>query len=227
VTVLKNLPLLSRLALIIGFLAPIGAQAYSVKSFAQAAKGCIPTVTSDKAKEALKSFNIRTSNANPQEARTLGTALVWIEALNNGAPLAKAIAHNGNGYTYRFASAVGNSHQAANEVLINRNGGRNYGQNVAQLVHELGHFIGNNGAYDQYRQAMNGHYCSVSSYSNSRFNEQFAEVFAAFVTNPTLIKNNSSSGCRLAYQFFSKQLFANGLLADRCASHSLRPGVDF
>lgn len=200
--------------------------AYSVKSFSEAAKGCISTINDEESTAAMERFHIRTENATAAEKRTLGTALVWIAALNDGKPLAKAVAQN-NSYTYRFRTGTGNSHQAPNEVLINRNGSLNYGQNVAQLVHELGHFIGNNGGYDEYRTAMQGHYCAVSSYSTSRFNEQYAEVFAAFVTDPNVIKNNSSTGCRLAYQFFSRQVFANGLLADRCATHAVRPGVDY
>lgn len=206
-------------------LVSVQAFAYSVKSLAPAAKGCIPRVTLEKAKEAIGKFKLQTKNATPQETIALGTGLHWIAALNGGEPLEEAIGRNG--YNYLFRTGFGSSHQAANEIVITRNGGKNYGENIAQLVHELGHYIGNNGAYDEYRKVMNGKNCVVSSYSQSRFNEQFAEAFATFVAYPKLMKEIGSPGCRIAYEFFSKQLFSNGLLADRCISKSLRPGVDF
>lgn len=193
-----------------------GAQGESVKADTMAAKGCTPRVSVAEARAALKRFHLQTLNARPREVQTLGTALVWIEKLNGGKPLSEAVVEGG--YVYNFQNAHRFSHQASGEIRVNRNGIKNYGENTAQLVHELGHLIGNRGGYEAYHDFMGPHhYCRVSSYSDDNLHEQFAEVFAAFVTRPDLIKRNPSPDCRKAFQFFAKQVFANaGPVALRC-----------
>ena len=203
------------------------ANAESIKAYPQAARGCIPRVSLEQAKKALERFNFKTNGATGEEIRALGTGLIWIEALNGGKPLSRAHANNRSAYTFRFRSGSGHSHQAAHEIVITRNGARNNGERVAQLVHELGHFLGNNGAYSEYIQATGGSMCRVTSYSLSRPNEQFAEVFATFVTFPEHLKKQDSNACRKAYAFFERKMFSNGILAQRCNSKSLRPGVDY
>lgn len=211
----------------LSFLVAFRAQAGSVKHFAPAVKGCIPSVSRVQADEIIQRFNLKAVGATDEEVRALGTGLTWIEKLNGGMPLPFAVWPGRQPYGVKFLDRVGNSSQGAMQISISRNGGRQYGRNVAQLVHELGHLVGNAGAYRQYREAVGGRYCVVSGYSDDRANEQFAEVFAAFVTYPSLIKDNKSSACQAAYKFFSEKLFAKGDLADKCYSKTLKAGVDY
>jgi hypothetical protein len=204
----KNMPL-QIIQIVMSFSLIAGsAQALSVKADPLAAKGCLPTVSVDDAQAAIHRFNLHTMNARPTEVRTLGTALVWIEKLNDGRPFEDAIGEDG-GYAYNFQNATKNSHQALGEIRVNRNGPKNYGQNAAQLVHELGHLIGNRGGYAEYDDFVGPKFCLVSSYSDNNHHEQFAEVFAAFVTRPELIKNNKSPACQKAFQFFSTKIFSD------------------
>lgn len=201
--------------------------AKSVKHFAPAVKGCIPKVSREAADAVIQRFNVKTVGAQEEEIIALGTGLTWIEKLNDGRPLPYAVWPGREPYGFRFHAGAGNSSQGAMEIQISRNGAKQYGRNVAQLVHELGHLVGNAGAYAQYREATGGKYCVVSGYSDDRANEQFAEVFAAFVTYPSLIKDNKSAACQAAYKYFSEKLFAKGALADKCYSQTLKEGEDY
>lgn len=212
------------------FLALAGASsafAESVKANPEAARGCIPRVSLPRANAVIERFHLDHVNATKEEIQALGTALVWIEKLNGGEPLQIAVADQADGYTYKFISEMGASQQMGGAIMIRRNGEKQNGQNVAQLVHELGHFIGNRGVYGDYHAAIKGSYCVVSSYSDDKFNEQFAEAFATFVTYPEHMKAINTPGCQRAYAFFKNQLFAKGELADKCAAGALEPGVDF
>lgn len=191
------------------------ALADSVKHNKQARIGCYPRISQEEATAALKRFNLTTQNARPDEIRALGTGLVWIEKLNGGRPLPEAVAKTGKPYPFKFNDSSGSA-QRADGIHIGRDGASSFGSNVAQLVHELGHLVGNQGAYAQYKKYMGNKMCVVSGYSDDKFNEQFAEVFAAFVTYPELIENNDSKACQLAFQFFSRALFDNGQLARTC-----------
>ncbi len=179
----------------------ISAKAESVKADPLAAQGCMPKVSVEMAQTAMKRFNLHQMNARPSEIQTLGTALVWIEKLNGGRPIERAVGTE-SGYAFNFRDGVGSSRQKLGEIQVTRNGAKRNGNNVAQLVHELGHYVGNNGAYEPYRVAVDRKFCVVSSYSDDKPNEQFAEVFAAFVTRPELIKGNPSAACQAAYKFF-------------------------
>ena len=159
------------LGLMLGLILTQPAQAIAVKSNPEAAHGCTPPVTMAKAAAAIERFHLREISATPEETRTLGTALLWIEKLNGGKPLEDAVADAVTGYTYHFVQGVGHSQQLGHGIIIRRNGEKNYGQNVAQLVHELGHFLGNNGAYADYRKATKGQFCNVSTYSLANPNE--------------------------------------------------------
>jgi hypothetical protein len=205
----------------------LNAQADSVKARAEAAQGCIPKVSLPRANAVIERFQLDHVNATKEEIQSLGTALVWIEKLNGGEPLPVAVASEDDGYTYKFLSEMGSSQQMEHAIVVRRNGEKKNGENVAQLVHELGHFIGNRGVYGAYRAATKGSYCVVSSYSDDKPNEQFAEAFAAFVTVPDLMKSIDSPGCKRAYAFFKNELFAKGELADKCAADALQPGVDY
>ena len=226
---MKNMPLqFANIVLSALLLAP-AAQAVSVKADPLAERGCMPRVQVAEAQAVLKRFNLAVANARPNEIQTLGTALSWIEKLNDNRPLSRAV--RAALYTYNFQTQIGNSRQDPNEAVINRNGPKNYGENVAQLAHELGHLIGNsNGAglpspddniYIDYINFVGARACMVSTYADDNSHEQFAEVFAAFVTRPELIKTNPSAACKKAYEFLSTKLFApsSDALALRCMAH--------
>ena len=194
------------------------AYSLSVKANAKAAHGCLTKVDLAQAQAAIKRYRLGTVNALPEETRALGTALVWIEKLNGDKPLELAVVPPNRSYLVHFTNGKGHSQQLGNGINIRRNGTLHYGQNVAQLSHELGHFVGNNGAYAEYRRATGGKFCNVSTYSMSKPNEQFAEAFASFVTYPELIRNNPSAACQAAYDYFANDLFANGQLAEQCGN---------
>jgi hypothetical protein len=93
-------------------------------------------------------------------------------------------------------------------------------------VHEWAHLIGGKGgAYAAYKRHMGlpnrgttsskstsyiGDFCMVSGYADNNpsknnikyVNEQFAEVFTAFVTEPGLLIDNPSKPCQKAFDFF-------------------------
>lgn len=161
--------------------------------------------------EILRRNGISTRSATNGQTEALAKGILQIERLAGGN--FSAI----RGTTFNFLnSRRGSSNQAG--TTINMRGGPAKTANTAYVMHELGHRVGNNGYYAKYRSAVKTpclatHYCS-KSYSRARYrNEEFAEVFAAFVTNPDHLKNAGPS-CRAAYDFFAKQVFKNGNLAD-------------
>lgn len=86
-----------------------------------------------------------------------------------------------------------------------------HNKNIALVAHELGHQVGNSkGWYGRYNQAVSTP-CQYSDYSRANHgfgarNEEFAEVFSIFLTNPSYLKNGSEA-CQDAYKFFSRQMF--------------------
>lgn len=191
----------------------------AVKHDSVAAKGCMNIVSLSQAESALARFNLTTENAKESEIRALGTGLMWIEDLNGDRPLAMAKGPGSRPYPFIFKNAGKNSRQTGAGIEIARQGGKQFGSNVAQLVHELGHLVGNQGAYAMYREHVGSAPCVVSGYSDDKFNEQFAEVFAAFVTKPELIAESKSAACKKAFKFFSQTLFSTGEKARQCKNN--------
>lgn len=191
----------------------------AVKHDSVAAKGCMNIVSLSQAESALARFNLTTENAKESEIRALGTGLMWIEDLNGDRPLKLATGPGSRPYPFIFKNVGKNSRQTGAGIEIARQGAKNFGSNVAQLVHELGHLVGNQGAYAMYRQHVGTTPCKVSGYSDDKFNEQFAEVFAAFVTKPELIAESKSTACKKAFKFMSQVLFATGERARNCKNN--------
>ncbi len=81
----------------------------------------------------------------------------------------------------------------------------------ATITHELGHLVANRGGfYPKYNRAVPGAcrisgYCTHSSAGNAHRNrnEEFAEVFAAFVVAPARLK----AACPSAYRFMKTQVY--------------------
>lgn len=208
-------------AILIGgilFTAP-AAFGLAVKHDSVAAKGCLSIVSLGQAESALARFNLTTENAKESEIRALGTGLMWIEDLNGDRPLAMAKGPGSRPYPFIFKDKGRNSRQTGSGIEIARQGPMQFGSNVAQLVHELGHLVGNQGGYALYRKHVGTAPCKVSGYSDDKFNEQFAEVFAAFVTRPELIAGNNSAACKKAFKFMSQVLFATGGKARQCRNN--------
>lgn len=207
------------------------AQTAPLKVDPLAARGCMQRVSLPDAEAVISRFNLHTEHAKPAEVITLGTSLSWIEKLNDGRPLLE-VTQEPKGYTYNYMSSPprGQSYarQEANSIGILRKGASNYGENQAQVIHELGHLFGNRGGYEAYYRATHGGYCVVSRYSSReavmpgtvRYHEQFAEVFAAYVTRPGLISSQNTPACKAAFKFFATTVFPrSGELALQCAAH--------
>lgn len=106
--------------------------------------------------------------------------------------------------TYNYINASGKWNQGASAINVRRSPGSCKGENVGRLMHELGHKVGNSGVYSQYRSYV-GSSCGITGYARTKSNEQFAEVFSAYVTYPDLLKKK----CPQAYSFFATKLFPN------------------
>ncbi len=195
---------------------------YSLKNYDKPSKGCYPVsrISLTEAEDIIKLQNLETNGANKLEKRTLGAALTWMHYLNGDTPLRTAYWKGSGEYEIKIVDGDGSSGQRWDHIIIRRNGDKEHGESVAQHVHELGHLVGNNGAYGSYKSHMANTgegWCNVSSYSLSRFNEQFAEVFTAFVTEPELLTKNSKTpkACKAAFEFF-EDWFSAGNRVQEC-----------
>lgn len=205
---------------------------YSLKRHPRPRRGCLPVenVSFAQAKAALASQKLTyktgpgAKKASEAEVRALGAAILSVQHLNGG-PLKMGMPANGqpSPLPIVFTDASG-SQQEWHQIKIGRSGHQHYGSSVAQHVHEWAHLIGNNGGYERYRKEVGvPPYCNVSGYSannpnNSRrkeYNEHFAEVMTAFVTEPASLKNHPNSACRKAFDFF-KKFFKKGDRAKEC-----------
>ncbi len=201
----------------------------SLKNYPVPTAGCIPvsSVSAADADRLIRSQGLSTRNATASEKRHLGAAIKRVQELNGG-PLRMGMGPGGN-YPFIFKNANG-SWQGGDGIHIGR-GNHDHGNSVAQHAHEWAHLIGNQGGYEMFKSYMAGggrysksHHCLVSGYadnvtSSGRIEgEQFAEVFAAFVTQPSLLLNNTKTpgNCRKVYDFFKNKFFARGSRVSSC-----------
>jgi hypothetical protein len=213
--------LATAVALLIGLgtYAATSTYSYSLKHHPRPRKGCYPVenISVEEAKELLASQNLTVKGATDKEIRTLGAGVYWVQYLNDGV-LQTGTYRGKNRYPFIINNSNG-AGQRVDHIKIGRSGKKNFGLSVAQHIHEWAHLIGNNGAYQTYRDHLNKTgegYCSVSGYSNSKFNEQFAEVFTAFVTEPKILLDNASTpkACRAVYEFFENWFNAGNRALD-------------
>ncbi len=193
---------------------------YSLKNYDAPSKGCYPVsrVSLTEAENIIDLQELKLVGATKTETRTLGAALTWMHYLNGDQPVRSAYWKGKGTYEIRVVDGEGSSGQRWDHILIRRNGHKANGESVAQHVHEIGHLIGNNGTYDLYRAHMaSTGWCIVSGYSDNKFNEQFAEVFTAFVTEPELLTKNSKTpkACKNAFKFF-EEWFDAGNRVNEC-----------
>lgn len=193
-----------------------------------AAKGlCTPKISQNQAEDVLKIFNIQTRNARDSEILAIGRGLSQIQKLSGGtfepARNAKYIFRNGGGNISR---------QTANGIEMSR-GNTSTISSVAYFIHELGHYVGNanNGElYSEYKSKIKSR-CLFSRYASKDWtpararNEEFAEVFAAFVTNPEILLR-SGQACAKAFEFFKNEVFEHGELA-KCDRQNIQTAEVF
>ncbi len=180
----------------------------------------IPAVsTSLEAAEILSAHNISTVSATNAERIALARGLAQAQAL-----LGKPVSFAKN-VEFSFATRSGfSSYDGARGgrhiIKMNRcdsKGGNCAANNVAHLMHELGHKVGHamfargEKFYDAYSRLAGR--CHPTRYSRQNRNEEFAEVFAAYLTHPELLSRGDPA-CRRAFAFFSRDVFKeNGELA--------------
>lgn len=199
----------------------------SLKNYPRPRRGCFDpgTVSKSEADRLIASQGLTTDGAKENERQAMAAAIKRVQQLEGG-PLREGMGPGGN-YPFKFVDANGSA-QRAGYILIGRNTAskghtHNHGNSVAQHAHEWAHLIGNQGAYAEFRRFMGGgrygskDYCMVSNYADNNANEQFAEVFTAFVTEPRILLNNSRTpeNCRRVFQFFKDHFFKKG---DRVAN---------
>ena len=206
---------------------------YSLKNYPRPARGCTSyqEVSSAEARRLLASQNLSVASASgsgdvtDREIRSVAAGIKRVQELNGGVlSTGMGPSQNGGPYPFVFKDSNG-SNQRVNQINIGRNtsrGHNHHGNSVAQHVHEWAHLIGNNGAYSSYRRAMGSNgLCMVSNYADNNANEQFAEVFTAFVTEPEILLNNSRTpaACRAAFNFFKDEFFNRGRNVENCIPH--------
>ncbi|CAN0274695.1 unnamed protein product, partial [Chrysoparadoxa australica] len=164
----------------------------------------VSKVSKSEAEDLIDSQKMAVVGGTNTEKRTLGAAIHWVQHLNSG--VLKTGIWKGNGdYKIIIKDGEKSSGQRWDHIIIHRRGDKAHGLSVAQHVHEWGHLIGNNGAYGAYKRHMRGHgYCMVSNYADNNDNEQFAEVFTGFVTEPATLLDNKRTpkACQRAFDFF-------------------------
>lgn len=221
---------------ILGFLLFFSTEAFGLpqvlKRDPTAASGrcLIPAVTTlEQARSVLSRYKIQTHEAKDVEKIALARGLAQAEAL-----FGKRFRFAGV-VRFSFAERKGFSRyegydqkEGVHQIRMNRcdSKGKNCApNNVAHLLHELGHKIGNSQFvrgetfYEAYSRLAGK--CRPTAYSLTNRNEEFAEVFAAFLTHPELLSAGNSD-CQRAYEFFAQDVFvANGRLAS-CESGARR-----
>ncbi|MBD66411.1 MAG: hypothetical protein CME62_14465 [Halobacteriovoraceae bacterium] len=201
---------------------------YSLKNYPTPRKGCIAesSISTEEADELIRSQNFRTENATQKERRVLAAAIKRVQQLNGGVlEVGKGKIPGGFPWQYRDSNG---SVQYHDHIEIGRNiaakGENHHGHSVAQQLHEWAHLIGNQGAYPQFQAFMKSgseysdkDYCMVSNYADNTTGEQFAEVFAAFASEPRILLNNSRTpeNCKKVFRFFW-QWFNKGEQVQTC-----------
>ncbi|XGC82404.1 hypothetical protein ACES2L_07935 [Bdellovibrio bacteriovorus] len=173
---------------------------YTVYRYDVAASGsCLPDHGSHPA-EVLRRNGIKyLGNASSAEVEALAKGVAQVENLL-GDPLPRPWRQN-----FNFINASGSWNQGPTTINVRRPKGSPKGTNVGRLMHELGHRVGNSGVYQKYANYTGRTRCAITGYAASKFNEEFAEVFEAYVVYPDLLVKK----CPKAFEFMSTQLFPN------------------
>ena len=190
---------------------------------------CIPRVS--ESPESIFSRNrilVSASNKSPvqSEVKTaLARVINSIETMGSRRFTAHADAHfifkPDFGYSYHFPGTreifIRPGGESSRNVSDKRFGGTN---NIAKLTHELAHYISlRDGELIQKRyETAVPTTCFVTKYAAKDRREEFAEVFASFVTRPEFLSQNVSSSCRAARVFMSNMFNEPSVRSESCAS---------
>ncbi|MBX2995141.1 MAG: hypothetical protein KF681_09970 [Bdellovibrionaceae bacterium] len=172
---------------------------------------CLPNMSEAQARSVLAENGITYPGGKSEEIIALGKAVQQINAMSGD----RTSQIRGTRVEFNNRRSVSRQKSTTPPVIeICRNGHPHLG-NVGLMAHELGHLIGNkNNArlYSQYKSRVRPRCCLTNyacSNSNSQpRNEEFAEVFASFIANPSLAANAGGS-CPAALNFFKSE-FKNG-----------------
>lgn len=165
---------------------------------------CLPGLV-EPAKKILARNGIDTLRANENEKIALAKGVAQVERL-----LGKPIP-NLYQYDYQWIEASGPWNSGLSRpgfVTVKRPRGSLKGQLTGRMMHELGHRFGHANAnenYIEYRKHMRGKKCMITTYCGKNLNEEFAEVFAAYVVNPDFLAKH----CPDSYAYFKNKLFRN------------------
>ena len=164
---------------------------------------CVPPASNPEA--VLARNGITTGGrVSAAEKAALAKGIAQVEKLL-GHPLPKAWRTR-----FNFINGSGAWNQAAHAINVRRTPGSEKGLLTGRMMHELGHKVGNTGIYSKYRAYTGGKICRITPYAArgskktvSRANEEFSEVFEAYVVFPDLLK----AQCPKSYAYFAKSLF--------------------
>lgn len=165
---------------------------------------CLPGLV-EPAKEILARNGIKTERATSVEVAALAKGIAQVERL-----LGKPIP-NDYQYDYQWKEASGPWNSGLSRVgfvTVKRLRGSPKGQLTGRMMHELGHRFGHangNENYNEYRQHMRGKKCRITTYCGKSLNEEFAEVFEAYVVHPDFLAKH----CPDSYAYFKNKLFRN------------------
>ncbi|MGE0528156.1 MAG: hypothetical protein AB7P49_13895 [Bdellovibrionales bacterium] len=174
--------------------------------------------TDAQARALLAYYEIETPGSTATERLNLANGLFQASALYGGRfpPFV--------GLTIKFKSRRGLSRYIWDPPTVDLNRCDRWGNrcgagsniNIARLTHELGHAaVARSTREATYAKTFRG--CIPTGYSRHhsgrKRNENAAELFSAYLTRPTLLKNGSRS-CQKAYHYYATEVFAaNGQYA--------------
>ena len=165
---------------------------------------CLPALV-EPAKAILSRNGIQTERASVLEIAALAKGIAQVERLL-GKPIPNDYQYD---YQWKEASGPWNSGLSrAGFVTVKRPRGSTKGQLTGRMMHELGHRFGHangNQNYNEYRQHMRGKKCMITTYCGKSLNEEFAEVFEAYVVHPDFLAKH----CPDSYAYFKNKLFRN------------------
>lgn len=195
----------------------IEAVASSVKQMVAQYGSCIPDMDIGKARQILSENGISAPGAQEAEVRALARTVQQINLAKGEryAPLQNVnLRFSQSAYNPREKRVVNYSFQLDAKTVHMCRGNHAHVGNVGYLAHELGHVVGNGGGlYAGYKAQVNPP-CHVSTYATVNYtaararNEEFAESFAAFIANPSILEKTPGEGCKKALAFF-KEKFPN------------------
>ncbi len=180
-----------------------------------------------KAKD-LKKFN------NFSDPRVVAVARI-IEAINkigNGTTKSISTQPNIQIVFSNTKSNATNSRRIANQIQLAGGNQNNIGtdfkslfagqDNYGLIAHEIAHYFAGadkEKVFQNYIKALNGKHCQLTSYSHQNRKEEFAEIFAAYITMPQaftqFVSKAQQKVCTQAFKFM-KELFGEKEMTPTC-----------